>query len=526
MPNSLRVLFAEQTTADEVVIFLLISVVGALILAMALYSLILGVLWRGRLRQVTTLRALLLPNRRQITRYLGEYLLAGATSVLLTFTVVARHAAVQFVLDYPLHSIDASDIRQAFPFGGVALHEMLGPEEQPSELAGTLAELAGRPAGQPGALGLTSLGVEALLLPTIAVGGPDKAALWLRGLVDRLEGNPWRRFPTERHLLTSAILLLLGYTAWFALSRSRKVAEAAGEVDTDYARIAARLLVPAVCVALLLVSAAGAADPQRVTRSAMAAAGLSLDESGAVAARYFGAAMSRQLVRGQLIRHLVDGGDSIPSTLGAIERLDSAVREVREGNSELELRGADAHLRLEALRDALALVNARIARDSVHAEAERARLDLRTMALEAEVAGLRGQLARSAAQAEEAIRLSRGAVQAIGSQESRLGTAEASLASLQTALQQFAARLPSTGLLLVVTSPSVPYQVLAAGTQGPARASGSGIGLHALEPGGYSVTSALGSASRTIAIGEATTVRLERIVTGPVETRSDAATIP
>src|SRR5690606_25838345 len=133
--------FAEQTTADEVIVFLLICVVLALATAFLLYAAILGVLWRVRLREMVPLPALLLPSRDQFGRHLGEYVLAASTSLLLTLTIAARHDAVQTILDYPLHEVDVAEIRQAFPFGEVETSDLAAAGGAIPEVVAALAEM-------------------------------------------------------------------------------------------------------------------------------------------------------------------------------------------------------------------------------------------------------------------------------------------------------------------------------------------------------------------------------------------------
>lgn len=514
MFDRLRVLFAEQATADEVIVFLLLMSVFALVLAFALYALVLAVLWRGRLRKVTTFRSLLFPDRKQLGRYLGEYVLAGSTSLLVTLTVAARHDVVEYVLDYPLYAVETERIREVFPFGEVRADHMVDPGASMDELASALEAIADRPAGDGDPQGLPSIGLESLLLPTVRAGGVDEASLWLRAIVNEMDPGALTRFPTQRHLLVFAIALLIAYVGWFARSRSRAV-EASGKAGSpDHGRVLGRLLVPAVCVAILLASAASAADPQRIARRATAVAGLGLDleEDEARAADYFTRAMAYQAARGRLIRHLVDGGDSVPGMLGAIERLDTTLAGVRGTTEELARGETEARRDLDALRGELALLDMRLSRDSALSQALVGQLEQRTVRVEEGVATSQEQSTAAMEQSREALRRTVATADSIALLGRRIAASEAATERLLADLRRLAAQLQGNGLLLVVTSPGVPYQVHAGGPQGSLRAEGAIVGLHALPPGDYAVTSNLGTGRATVSVGGAETVRIARTI--------------
>lgn len=476
MFDRLRILFAEQTTADEVIIFLLVCVALALALAFFLYALVLAAFWHGRLREVTGLRALLFPSTEQLRAYLGEYALAGATAALLTLTIAARHEAVETVLAYSLEV--GEDV----------------------------------PAASLPTVGL-SVAVESLLRPSLEAGRAEHANLLVETLLGSIGADQWGGFPTRAHLLFLAVFVLLAYVLWFAWTRSRAVERDGGPGETGYGQVAGRLLVPALCFALLLVSAAGASDPRRVARSAVAVAAL----RGLDCPSPDGQPVERLLARQSL-------ADSLPGVLSDLARLEAGI-------SRLAAREAD-------LRDttrALAAADVRVRRETLalldelrgQLEGDRALSREETLRLAARVDSVRGDLLRAERradglaaetraareQAAAADSIARVGARSLGALGTRVQTLAREARMLEAEMERLAGRLPDRGLLLVV-SPQVPYQIHAGGAAGAVRASGSGVGLHALPPGEYAVTSAIGNAARTLAVGEAETVQLQRPVIG------------
>src|SRR5262245_47047805 len=124
MFKTLARLFAEQTTPDEVIIFVLLCVGLALLFAFGLYALILMLVWRSHQRATIKLRSLLFPSGAQLREYLPDYALAVVTSTLLTFTVAARDDAVQNLLDYPLVKLETNDIVRALPLNRIDAQDL------------------------------------------------------------------------------------------------------------------------------------------------------------------------------------------------------------------------------------------------------------------------------------------------------------------------------------------------------------------------------------------------------------------
>ena len=309
-PPAPDVLFVEQTTAEEMIIFVLLAVLFALLLAFLLYGLILSFLWHGHLRSVTSFRRLLFPTRTQLREYLGEYSLAAVTSVLLTITVAARHEAVNAILEYRIADLPVEVFRESFPTGGVEPDDFMPEDTAPDSLA--LAYSAALTPGSADAATRSpalNLPVEVLLSTMVRAGQPDRASPWLRLAVQEGALNPQRGFPQRSHMIAVAILLLIGYTSWYAWQRSRKVEKSGRAPDsTEYGEVARRLLAPAVCLALLLISAGIIDDVERAADTAAARAAIlpagDAEEEEAVAR--LSHAMRRQVQRARRL-------DEVPS---------------------------------------------------------------------------------------------------------------------------------------------------------------------------------------------------------------------
>jgi hypothetical protein len=254
MTRHLKIILTQQTTPDELLVFIVLAALVALLLAFAFYASVLGLLWRGRLREFTTFRALLLPDRDQLRRHAGEYGLAIATALLLTLSVTARADVVAQIHATPLQDIRAEVVNRSLPLG--AMIREGDPRVEPPELI-VPEHVASMPA-------------STLLLPLLASGQKDRAEFVARSLAGPILERSWARFITDRVLAGAAVLLLMGYATWLALSMSRVVSEAKRARLTDYQGLWRRLLVPALCLALLLTAAVGANDVQRAAQGAVA----------------------------------------------------------------------------------------------------------------------------------------------------------------------------------------------------------------------------------------------------------------
>ncbi len=510
MFNTLARLFAEQTTADEVIIFVLLCVGLALLFAFGLYALILSVLWRDRQRKVASLRRLLFPSGAQLREYLAEYVLAFTTSWLLTLTEAARDNAVHNILDYPLVNLASKDIVRALPLNRLDAKDLAPLGQAPDSLAETLASASTGDAAARARL--RDVPVGALLQPQVMAGTADHAALWLKLAVKKIEYNPWTRFPKRGHLLASAIALLLLYVVWFARQRSRAIDRAGAPTETEYISVLRRLLAPAVCIALLLVSAASASNPERVASAAAAIPRMTLPDHAQEPARRFGQALDHQLGQLQSVAALVEVGDTVPAMLRRLARLDSQLVALQDTTGGLGAAVAETATTLRELQQRLSALGDRLDNENRNATAERAALQRQLAAVEeslrrfdARMSGVESGVQSAQSQANRAM----SGTDALRGQLDLLGR---ELRDLRSTLEKLAAQ-PTTGLLYVVITPAADYTIRpSAVARGGGRVGGrgTGSGLHALPPGQYVVNS-IGSGetnSVTISAGSATTVRL------------------
>jgi len=89
--NWLRALYAEQTTPDEIVVFLLLGTFITLLIAFTIYAVVLIMLSRWRIEQHVSVWALLFPPLSRIRKYTAEYVMSTLTALLLTLSVSVKH---------------------------------------------------------------------------------------------------------------------------------------------------------------------------------------------------------------------------------------------------------------------------------------------------------------------------------------------------------------------------------------------------------------------------------------------------
>lgn len=511
MAPRLRMLVAQQTTPDEVVLFLLLTVVAALVLAFVLYALLLTGFWRWRLRGVASIRALLFPRLGQLRAYAPEYALVTLTSLLLSLTIVERNDVVQMIHGYEIERLPApaaEAIRTAMPFRSVDDADLQAEDEAGDPLvAAVVAVLSG--AAAPTAA-LAEVSAAALLRPMLAAGEGGRGLAALQAIAGELGPSAWSRVVNRRTLLGAAVLLLLLYAAWLAWSRGRAV-ETDPDASVDYRRLAGRLAVPALCVALLLSAATRAGDPDRYARSALATAGLvDLNPAGAAIEQGLRAAMARQAADVSKLRYLVAGSDEIPSLADLAARIDAATRQVDAVDASLaalqvtigrdRAAAGSAARALERRADAIAAsaeaarVAADAARVATDAAARRAdALDRQLEAVRADLGRLEATLRREAAATAE-----------VGRRLDQTDTRVAGLAEMIRALRAEVA--PTTGILFVAAQPEDTYRIQPRAPN--ARPiSGEWTGAHALPAGVYVVSARGRSQVVTLAAGDAATVR-------------------
>jgi hypothetical protein len=456
MSARLQMLLAQQTTPDEVVIFLLLTILAALAVAFLIYGVLLTGFWHWRLREVASIRALLFPRFGQLRTYAPEYALAAMTSVLLSLTIVERNEVVQLIHSFEIERLPdpASEaIRTAMPFRSVDAADIRLDEPQDPVTAAIVAVLSGAVAPT---LAIAEVGAAALLRPMLAAGEGGRGLAALRAIADEVAPSAWTGAVSRNSLLTAAALLLLLYSAWLAWTRGRAV-EADPDADVDYRRLAGRLVVPALCVALLLSSAVRAGDPDRYARSALATAGLvELSGAGAAVEREVLAAMARQTAGVAKLRYLVAGSTEVPSLADMAGRIDSAARGLAAVDATL--------LALEAR-----VVRERAVADSVHMTLER-----RGSAAQALATGAR-ESADAAARRAEAV-------------EQQMDQLDTRVAGLADAIRTLRTEIrPTTGIVFVAAQQGDDYQIQSSrGDIQPV--TGQWTGAHALPAGTYVVT--------------------------------------
>jgi hypothetical protein len=508
-----RYLLAEQTSPDQLVAFLLVAIVGALVLAFLFYALVLAGLWRLRLRDVTSLTALLFPSWSQLREYAGEYALAVGTSVLLTLTVTARHDAVSQINATPLTRIPYAALLQVLPLGELQEFELRGADGQPSERAAALASLAA--SERPLRPLLDSLTATAVLKPVLEAGGAERAELLARLILDEIRHEArWSRFLDERVLIALALLLLVGYATWLAIALDRAVSARRTAALTDYRQLWRRLLVPAACLALLLVSGAGASDPQRLARSAVAAAGVvELDPSAADAADRLRSAIVRQQASAQRVRHLVRAGeaDTVPGVLANLAALHRRAEQADSARARLERTLAVAEAALATLGAELPALRRRFEGDSAAAATARAALETDLRMLDRAVAGTGravDSLALSVQRARQALLRLDSLATAQAALQRRVDALDRTVSELADELARLGASRPA--ILFVAVRREAGYEVRPGSPQRPAVRSGEWLGVHELPPGLYWVVSPVGTDSVTLSAGAVRSVVVPR----------------
>ena len=221
---SFRQLLAEQTTPAEVLNFIVVVVVGALVTATLVYAAVMSALWAIRLRPRVRYRTVLLPTRDQFAEYAGEYLLALGTSVLLSVTLITRHTLVEEILSHPLPERHATQLQELLPHLSDPAAALRG---------GTVASV--------------------FLRPLLEAGRTADAYALAASVVGELGEGRLSAFPTRNTLVYICAAMMLAYLAWLARGRYRQLREPEPN-EPQYARTARGLLTLAACIGLLLLA--------------------------------------------------------------------------------------------------------------------------------------------------------------------------------------------------------------------------------------------------------------------------------
>ncbi len=259
MTNWLKQLYAQQTTPDEVVVFLLLGTLVTLIIAMLFYSVIVLVLSSWRMREGVSAWGVLFPSARRMKNYAGEYTLGTVTAILLAFTVAAKQDAVQVILDQNISAIGSETIKSALPKGGLDVASLTQAGADPDAAQNLVDWLEDEPTAS------ISRRAEEIIRPLLASGMAESASLVVREAVRAFD--PYAKFKLSQDVIFAfAIGLLLGYVTWFGVQRWQEVRKS-NDAEPNYAFIVKRLALPAVCIPLLLVSASAMESSERLANS-------------------------------------------------------------------------------------------------------------------------------------------------------------------------------------------------------------------------------------------------------------------
>lgn len=265
----LSTLYAEQTAADEIVIFLLLGTFVTLTFAFAIYALALIALSHWRIKKRVSLGLLLFPSAARMRQYMVEYGMSTLTALLLALTVASKHQAVEQILSADINLIGQKLVNASMPLGGLEQKELVdvGEDEvSAGEIVSWLKEGTSRRVG---------ISAESLITPLLKSGMDKNANLVVRALVEAL-GPSSDSIVLQRLLFIASFALLIGYALWFSRKRWKEIEENASN-SQSYSDIVKSLILPAVCIPLLLISAAAIEDKERLIKSAMAVAKVSTD---------------------------------------------------------------------------------------------------------------------------------------------------------------------------------------------------------------------------------------------------------
>ncbi len=260
----LETLYAEQTTPDEVVVFLLLGTVMTLVFAFIVYALILLILSRIRMRDGLTLWTLLFPSAGRLRKYAAEYTLGTFTALLLGLTVSMKHDTVEMILQEDISTIGYEKVREALQFGQLSRQELEDQGASPENAELIMSWL------EDGVVRPGLMDVESMIQPLLASGMTENANLVVRAVVGAVEPNNDLEV-LRNTLLGASVVLLLGYVFWFSTQRWREMQRDQSR-EPAYATILKRLSLPAVCIPLLFVSAVALEDSGRMIDSAIASA--------------------------------------------------------------------------------------------------------------------------------------------------------------------------------------------------------------------------------------------------------------
>lgn len=484
----LTTLFAEQTTPEGVVTFLLLGTLITLVIAFVLYAIVITILWKWRMKGQGSWRALLLPSKAQLRKYASEYITGLMTAVLLTATIVVKHNVVETVLETDVTAIGSEQVRAALPEGSLSEEELIASgadqtsaREISSWVAGMVSESV-------------RIQLDELVRPLLAAGMVENANLVTRAIVDKL-GSSVTSPALQRALLIAAIALLLIYVIGLGLRRSREIEKDRG-TGPSYAAITKRLALPAVCIPLLVASAVALEDTESIVRRSVETVGDYVEED----ATPVEAAVRRQT--------------EVAYEVSPVHASD--LEDLIRGLRELQTRAAANSQRAANLETRLDIVESDLRANAASLDAANtccARLDGTLNGMGDQIAEVRDRLGERVKEISElAMNAEVLGRSAMASTEKLQGSVD----GLQRGLDELARQMKNqdgsqNGLLLVQNTLNDPaYYVRASSARAGRTPSGYSIGIHSLPAGTYVVSSATGQPSETVKIeaGRAATVRL------------------
>lgn len=526
MFDYLNALLREQTSADEVLTFVFLVTLVSLLVAFAAYVVALAIIWKLWLRKETPLLPLIAPGRTQLRKYAPEYVLAIVTSLLLTYTVAARHNTVELILANDVQVLDAVELRASLS-NGVPLH-LLDFDPPASRLDSAIVKLTRSDSARAGLL--DGVGIRTLLRPLLKAGRESDAAAIIAAAARRVPPSSLP-FAPQTALLIVAILLLLAYAAWFAYGRASAKDDNSPELS-EYKKIGARFSIPAVCIALLLATALGPKNEIRAAKAALerARSDVLTGDEVTLAAR-IEAALPRQQDRMQLLDAFVRPAtlpveDTLQSTIISLTR---QIAELMDSSSAHAARITASEGMLRTLPDTLAAPFPEI-RDGLAAAARLARelggLPDAVRALEADVRGAAEAARRDQINLSSRLDALQRTIASLNSElRGQITQLRDSVNGLQVQLAAMSQRPPvaaSLGYVLVVADPGQGYTVIGGGRT----VTDSGTALHALPPGTYTIRSAnIRVPPVELQPGGSATVRIARdgyVVGGSPSARRDA----
>lgn len=383
----LKVFYAEQTSADEMVIFLLLGTFFTLLMAFTIYALVLFILSRWRMEKKIPLWLLFFPPVSSIRKYIAEYTMSTLTALLLTLSVTIKHQQVDQVLTQDIGLIGQSLVRSAIKYDDPTSLEasLSGLNSSEKKLLLWLQKESAKKAG---------VTAQQLIGPLLDQGMSEQADLIVRTVVQNLTENdaPILDVSTlERILVITAILLLISVAVWFGYQRWKGLKTQAAS-KLAYNSIIKKLALPAVCIPLLLLSSAALQDNDRLVNSAMAKASLIEQQRELSEPPQSQFAVSKEIDISNFVINLLDrsrqrGINNEASLLDNIELTSQRITRINRQLESFPSKFEDLKIRLNSAEESMVRFNNSIGENSV----EHIEFDKSFIALRASITSLQTQ---------------------------------------------------------------------------------------------------------------------------------------